>query len=418
MQNSLVEIAYTQALKILHECKSEIGFKASALETGYPQVWGRDSMITTLGALATDDKELLETCKRSLAILKRFQTYLGLIPDNIDVHNENPAYHAYMDGNMWFVVGVYALFQKTADQSFLQEYYPAVEKILTWLSYQDVHNTGLISMQEAGDWQDFFSVRGRVLYDNALYCIALQKGSELARKIGKMELADVYEERAKRAKLMANRMFWVEGAQESMLSDVERAIGEVKNGIRLEEEKLLIAENVLYLARRPYFIAFRGFRQSGDWFDSFGNMLAILSGIADKEKTNKVLDFAAYAGVQSPYPIKAIYPPVFPGDREWREYYKKAMLNYPYQYHNGGIWPFLGGFYVAALVRAGRKEEAEKQLEALAKANQIGKASEWEFNEWLHGMSGYPMGKEKQAWSAGMYVFAYHCVKFDNVPLL
>ena len=36
------------------------------------------------------------------------------------------------------------------------------------------------------------------------------------------------------------------------------------------------------------------------------------------------------------------------------------MLNLPHYYHNGGIWPFIGGFYVAALVKAGRLKEAQE----------------------------------------------------------
>ena len=50
--------------------------------------------------------------------------------------------------------------------------------------------------------------------------------------------------------------------------------------------------------------------------------------------------------------MRAIYPPVEPGDPDWRDYY--GTLNLPNHYHNGGIWPFLGGFYVAALVKMER----------------------------------------------------------------
>ena len=37
----------------------------------------------------------------------------------------------------------------------------------------------------------------------------------------------------------------------------------------------------------------------------------------------------------------------------------------PGDYHNGGIWPFIAGFYVAALVAAGRYQLAEEKLLAL-----------------------------------------------------
>ena len=62
--------------------------------------------------------------------------------------------------------------------------------------------------------------------------------------------------------------------------------------------------------------------------------------------------------------------------------------------------------------------EAKSALEQLAMANYKGKKYEWEFNEWLHGATGNPMGYEKQAWSASMYIFAYNCVKSRRVNLL
>jgi glycogen debranching enzyme len=41
----------------------------------------------------------------------------------------------------------------------------------------------------------------------------------------------------------------------------------------------------------------------------------------------------------------------------------------PDHYRNGGVWPFIGGFYVAALVHAGRPNEATEALNSLAELN-------------------------------------------------
>jgi glycogen debranching enzyme len=56
--------------------------------------------------------------------------------------------------------------------------------------------------------------------------------------------------------------------------------------------------------------------------------------------------------------VRVLHPVIHPGNKDWREYYRNNNLNLPEQYHNGGIWPFVGGFYVAALVKAGRLDEA------------------------------------------------------------
>jgi glycogen debranching enzyme len=121
-------------------------------------------------------------------------------------------------------------------------------------------------------------------------------------------------------------------------------------------------------------------------------------------------------GADDPYPIKAFYPPIFPGERDWREYFRSRNLNLPFQYHNGGIWPFLGGFYVAALQHAGHSESARRTLGLLASANEAGKTRPWEFNEWLHGLSGRPMGHPLQAWSAAMFLYGDYCMQHGTTP--
>jgi glycogen debranching enzyme len=89
------------------------------------------------------------------------------------------------------------------------------------------------------------------------------------------------------------------------------------------------------------------------------------------------------------------------------------MLNQPGHYHNGGVWPFIGGFYVAALVRCGKFAEAEDALRRLSLLNRAG-----EFNEWHHGDTAEPMGVRDQAWSSGMFIYAHHCVNLRQTPHL
>ena len=75
------------------------------------------------------------------------------------------------------------------------------------------------------------------------------------------------------------------------------------------------------------------------------------------------------------------------------------------------------GFHVAALVRHKWAAAAEQLLVALANANRQGLDDEWEFNEWLHGESGHPMGYAQQAWSATMFLYAEQAVRTGELPL-
>jgi len=109
-----------------------------------------------------------------------------------------------------------------------------------------------------------------------------------------------------------------------------------------------------------------------------------------------------------------VYPPVNPGDPDWRPYYTVNLLNLPQHYHNGGIWPFIGGGWVRFVNKLGIRELALKELFNLAKLNKLGSSHEWEFNEWAHGKTGRPMGKAFQAWSASEYILACHELKIIN----
>src|SRR5436853_235630 len=56
-------------------------------------------------------------------------------------------------------------------------------------------------------------------------------------------------------------------------------------------------------------------------------------------------------------------------DPRWR--------NPPWAYHNGGIWPFIGGYYVMALVKMGRTDEARAVMERLVEANAQAENGRW-----------------------------------------
>ena len=131
--------------------------------------------------------------------------------------------------------------------------------------------------------------------------------------------------------------------------------------------------------------------------------MALLAGVATGPRADRIFEMIGRYDVAE-FPMRALFPPVKEGDPDWRDYY--GLLNVPHHYHNGGVWPFIGGFYVAALVRSGLLAKANDVLGRLAELNRSG-----EFNEWHHGATGEPMGVRDQAWSSGMYIYAYECVR-------
>lgn len=411
-RNVLIEEAYGRAVEVLSRCVTPYGFRASGLLPGYPQVWARDSMITGLGAALTGDAALLSAFRASLDTLGSAQSELGLIPLNVhpETGERSTENAGAVDANLWFILGHYYHYLTTHDAGYLRAAWPRLELAVTWLRYQDMNECGLLEVPEAGDWMDLLAVRYNVLYDNVLYGAALRTMTAMAAvcqtepHFGACQSADVFE---RLNLLLWIDRCWVPAHFAEHLEKLER--------MRLEW--YMLYHNVGTISSRPFYLPYVAFREYGDYCDTLGNLLAVLCGLSDEHRTDHIIRYLYQVGMAQPWPSKAIYPPIFPGNPEWREYYRSRNLNLPHQYHNGGIWPFIGGFHVAALVKAGWLREATNLLGDLAEANRLGVHDEWEFNEWLHGVSGHPMGYPYQAWSAGMYVYAYHAVKSGKTPL-
>jgi GH15 family glucan-1,4-alpha-glucosidase len=414
MSDPLVEDARQRAFDILHHCVTPHGFRASALATGYPQIWARDSIVVFLGAATAGDPGLLAAGRASLEIMSRHQSSRGLIqlnvnPDTGYVSTENAG---AVDGNLWYLLGHYLHLQLTGDVDFMSRHWRTIDRAMTWLEYQDMNECGLLEVPEAGDWMDLLAVRYNVLYDNVLYYAATLAYQEMCRRLPDGTLCHPLPVNPLGIHERLNLLLWIDRCwvAEHFAEHLEKL-----KAIRLEW--FMLYHNMGTISSRPYYLPWVAFREYGDWCDSLGNLLAILAGVADRHRGEHILRYMHQVGMAEPFPTKAIHPPIYPNEANWREYYRSRNLNLPHQYHNGGIWPMIGGFHVAALVRHGWTAEARRLLHALADANRQGMIQDWEFTEWMHGESGHPMGYGQQAWSAAMFLYAEHAVRTGRLPL-
>lgn len=447
---SVVDEARRRAERGLLANGGELGLLGS--NEAYQQVWARDSMICGLGLLLCKNGEGAAVHRRSLQTLGMHQSSLGKIPHNVGLPNvpdaalvaqtssfmqaseflkktdvlkrsdslqiaENgstaaiadTAHAGCVDSNLWFILGHYAEFVHGKDREFLRESWSSLQQALLWLRYQDSNECGLLEVHEAMDWADLFANRYNVLFDNVLYYAAWQCMGLMARAMGQdPALSSSYFEQAQDVRRKVNALLWVGPESPKDWVWIDEVRKEWLYPLRRVETELV---------ERPFYLPYMAFRDYADRFDTLANLLAILFGIADATKANKILDYIHGCGLNEPYPVQALYPVIHPGEPDWREYYRVRNLNQPHHYHNGGAWPFIGGFYVAALVQAGRLQEARRQLEKLAQMNSEGRNRPWEFNEWFHGLSGRPMGFAGQSWSLALYIFAHEAVTRERVPL-
>ena len=303
----LVEEAYQRALDVLRRCVTPYGFRASGLSSGYPQIWARDSMITSLGAVLTGDPDLLAAFRASLDTLGSHQSSLGLIPLNVlpetgEVSTENAG---AVDANLWFILGHYYHFLHTRDLAYLQANWPRIERAVLWLRYQDMNECGLLEVPEAGDWMDLLAVRYNVLYDNVLYGAALRAAGDMAAITGHVPdvapsaAADVFER--------LNLLLWVDRCW--VASHFAEHLEKLK-ALRLEW--YMLYHNVGTISSRPFYLPYVAFREYGDYCDTLGNLLAVLCGLADEHRADQILRYLYQVGVAQPVPDEGDLPADLP----------------------------------------------------------------------------------------------------------
>jgi glycogen debranching enzyme len=381
---------------IIRKNISKTGLAASI--DNYPQIWARDTVITFLGATLSRDSEMLAAFRTSLETLGDHQDKFGQIPFQIKLADNRVAFGS-CDSTIWYVIGCCLYAERSGDGDWLKSRAPSIRKALDWCGIRDFTKVGLICSLEADDWADLLCHRGHVLFTNSLMVWALDYASALLSR-SYPEESESWASGAKQSVEAIQRSFWV------------APLGSFEDKTHTQ----MRAQMSIRLRKLPYFLSWISFGEFGERFDAAANLLSILTGVAKPEQAISILDYIRQEGLDSPYPIQVIHPVIMPGEKDWRDVYMVWGHGHPYHYQNGGIWPWIGGLYVAALVKAGLQERASEQLVALARALKLGKSEPWECNEWLHGQTGNPMGARFQAWSAGMFLYAHHCVESGNTP--
>jgi hypothetical protein len=374
-----IEQAKQAALEVLlHNAHGPFHGLPRTAGWGYPEPYTRDLMISILGIAVSGNEKLMESIRTVLETLAKNQTEHGHIPSLV----HDPDDRGASDTTPLFLLAAGIFRKVTGETDFLHS---AVEKALTWMDYQSPSDRSLVAQQPTSDWRDEQWVIGKGLYVNTLvYCYL--------RILNKHEKAEKLRNEMRRFTITGGIMHH-----------------HVHEG--------------LVVKHKPYY-AFWSYKiYSSERFDLLGNSLAILSGIASPSRADEMVSWIEEecSEMRKRNELDVDLPPNFfpyikPGDPDWRPRYEK--FNMPGDYHNGGIWPFICGFYVAALVAAKRYKLAEEKLLVLTRLVKLSKAGKvtFGFNEWIKAQDGLPMGQDWQTWSAALYLYAVKCVEEKSTP--
>lgn len=397
--------AYDKAVEGLKRNVTPMGFSACSLEdnvtegtdTNYRSVWARDGAVTVIGSLRLKDPEIQKCQRQTLVTLLDHLSLTGQVPANVSIDTGMPDYSGVggissIDSGIWVIIACFEYVRSTNDLDFMRRNWEKLQKAMDWLSAHDSNNDGLIEVPEAGDWTDLFGRSYNPLYDEVLWYRANVCFGRMMELLGEWRMAGDYLRWSSHIKRTIMRKFWP--------------------SVRLKEENAYtFADNQESLGDTHYLLA-QTTPFAFDWrCDVYGNVLAFLFDVVGIDQAQKAFRFMWGVGVNEPYPVRNLYPVVQAGDPDWKPYYTVNLLNLPDHYHNGGIWPFVGAMWVQFIHKLGFYDLAVAELMKLAKANESGVAHSWEFNEWVHGKTGRPMGKAYQAWSCSEFIKTCHALK-------
>lgn len=374
----MINEAYEQSLSLLRKNATKHGFVASAdskqaQERNYVAIFGRDAMICAIGALASGDAQLIETGKKSIATLAEHMSSKGQIPFSVNPQKKQVRYWVpqSVDGTIWWLVAYWLYAQYLNDYTFKAFYNDQFRLAINWLEHR--LSFGVLEQGQGADWADYMPRSGVVLYTNALWLLFL-------RLINASVKDEVY----------ANFEF---------LLSKQPVVGAKQFSVSVEGSHY---RSNLMAAIQPtaHFLTATSRVEYEDSFDCYGNILACMSGLVPKKQVQAIMKELLLVSKKSPFPIRVLEEP----QKVPQGIFEQSHENKAWHYHNAGVWPYVGGFWVYLLAIQGKKTIAANELERLAKSLHV---DDWSFYEYFHGRTGKPYGMKKQSWNAATYVIAY-----------
>jgi glycogen debranching enzyme len=378
---TLIEECRARSIDLLRRNLTPAGILAAspgdrARRRGYTAIFGRDAAICAIGMALSGDPLLERAAAAGLETLGAHQAPNGQIPKFVEqgAREADFWYLGCIDSTLWWLLARDFLGRRSPPARRARPH--RVELALQWLLAQEHQRFFLLQQNEASDWADIMPRSGFVLYTNALWyavkrCYGLDRAAETRTNFN------------------------------GLFHPFSAALPRYRRARLLNEYVLRRARN------RDLYLSFVNFSFFGEEGDVFGNLLALLCGLADSRASRRTLAALQRSRVSRLYPVRAVTHPIRRRSALWRPYMARHRQNEVWQYHNGGIWPMVGGFWVIALAAAGRLPQARLELASLARACAV---RNWAFTEWLHGTTGAARGMPGQSWNAAAFLMAERAV--------
>jgi hypothetical protein len=350
------------------------GFAAG---TDYPQIWLRDANTIIPASMYFYDQAFLTSwLEEHLA----FQKENGSLEDWINSQGESDKNTTETDQESSAVQAAYQVYEMLGPE-WLEKTISG-EKIINRLEqallyvlrerWNEEH--GLITGAHTADWGDVDMVDGDQqaiyvdehtrwtadIYDQSMFYQASMNLAEMMDAAGEAKRASFWQEKARLIKDNTDRQLWQEDK------------GFYRVHIHLDDLKHEFDED--------------------DMFAMGGNTQAILSGLADSEKSRRIIEEALKR--QGEFQLSTISGTLLPPYP--KDFFKHPLLDDPYEYQNGAQWDWFGGRLICAMFENGFSELAKEKLLEITSKNVKNRG----FFEW-DNREGVGSGSDFYAGSAG-----------------
>ena len=406
-EQDYLRLARAKAVEALRKNITPLGFSACSLsdnetkgtDANYRSVWARDGAITLIASLSLPDEDLRDCQRATLRTLLENTSPHGQIPANVRIDDGQPDYSGVggissIDSGLWVIIAAYEYQRATRDTAFIRGHLPALQKPWTGSPRTTRTTTRFWKSPKPGTGPTSSAAPTTCSWTRSSGTAPTSPSAACSRPSASASAPGNTCAGPQSIKLAILQRFWPTTSSacgNRSFADMQYSLGDTA---------YLLAQVT------PFDFNWR--------CDVYGNILAFLFNVLDMHRARSAFRFMWGVGVNDPHPVANLYPVVAPGDPDWKPYYAVNLLNLPHHYHNGGIWPFIGGKWVQFISRLGMRQLALQELLKLAKLNQRGVQAEWEFNEWAHARTGNPMGKAYQAWSAAEFILACHEVGLEE----
>jgi hypothetical protein len=320
-------------------------FLASWLEEHLDYQKKNGSLADWIDSRGESDKNTTETDQESSAVQAAFQVYNLLGPRWLEKPIDGVKIIERLEDGLEFV----------CDSRWSEEY-----GLVTGAHTSDWGDVDMVDSDQKAIYTDDRTHWTADIYDQSMFFEACQDMAKMWEALGEKKKMALWEEKARSLKVSTDRWLW-------------------------QEDKGFYKVHVHLDSLRHDF-------DEEDMFALGGNTIAVNSGLANAEKSRKIIHKALER--QREYDVSTISGTILPPYP--KNFFRHPLLDDPYEYQNGAQWDWFGARLIYAMFQQGFSHTAEeKWLEIIAKNMANRGFFEWDNKE------GVGVGSDFYAGTAG-----------------